>query len=86
MNSGKALSACRLTFYTKLCSALQANEQLGTCSLYTVIEWARERLPEWLAADAHVAAQACSAHESPARAEPAEPSVAKAVDDEVCSC
>ncbi|CAK0785028.1 hypothetical protein CVIRNUC_008233 [Coccomyxa viridis] len=58
----------------------QANEQLGTCSLYTVIEWARERLPEWLAAD--VAAQANSAHDSPARAEPAEAPAAKAADEE----
>ncbi|BDA47915.1 probable RWD domain-containing protein 4 [Coccomyxa sp. Obi] len=26
----------------------QATEQLGTCCLYTVIEWAREQLPGWL--------------------------------------
>ncbi|KAK9907290.1 hypothetical protein WJX75_000810 [Coccomyxa subellipsoidea] len=25
----------------------QAQELLGTCSLYTVIEWAREQLPHW---------------------------------------
>jgi hypothetical protein len=26
---------------------MQAQELLGTCSLYTVIEWAREQLPHW---------------------------------------
>lgn len=26
---------------------MQAEELLGSCSLYTVIEWAREQLPHW---------------------------------------
>ena len=82
-SGSRAPSAGRLTFSTKIRSALQAKEQLGTCCLYTVIEWAREHLPEWLAAD--VATHANAAHETPARAELAEPTAAKIVDDEVCS-
>ncbi len=60
----------------------QAQEQLGTCCLYTVIEWAREHLPRWLAQDAATAKE--SAQESPAKAEPAQHLEAKAQDDEVC--
>ena len=60
---------------------VQAQEQLGTCCLYTVIEWAREHLPRWLAQDAAAAKE--SAQESPAKAEPAQHVEAKAQDDEV---
>ena len=61
---------------------MQAQEQLGTCCLYTVIEWAREQLPEWLAASATAARE--SLQESPAKIEPSQPSEAKTQEDEVC--
>lgn len=64
----------------KLC--VQAQEQLGTCCLYTVIEWAREHLPSWLAQDAAAAKE--SAQESPVKADPAQHVEAKAQNDEVC--
>ncbi|CAL5228999.1 g12239 [Coccomyxa viridis] len=58
----------------------QAQEQLGTCCLYTVIEWAREQLPEWLASNVTAARE--PAHDSPAKEEPNEPADAKAQEDE----
>jgi len=62
---------------------LQAQEQLGTCCLYTVIEWAREQLPEWLAQSAAAAKEA--AQERPVIAESTQPAEARAQDDdEVC--